>query len=266
MHASLAEVGQLLDRFHALVADGFIPSAELRDGGSREQQLERFRIELAELCRLSGVDAPRAERLAAQVVEELPRLQAMLQEDVAAALDQDPAARSREEVEACYPGFRATVGHRLAHVLQRAEVPLLPRMMAETVHRETGIDIHPGASIGRRFFIDHGTGVVIGETTELGDGVTLYQGVTIGARNLPRDPEGRVLRGGKRHPTLGDDVVVYANATLLGGDTEIGDRCVIGAGVWITESLPPDTIVVQESPRQRRVSRRGPTNPSSHEA
>lgn len=266
MHASLAEVGQLLDRFHALVAEGFTPSSASGKGTGDPQ--DRFRIVLAELCRLSGVDAPRAETVAAETLEQLPHFQALLQEDVLAALDQDPAARSHEEVEACYPGFRAIVAHRLAHSLFLAEVPLLPRMIAEKAHRETGIDIHPGAQIGRRFFIDHGTGVVIGETTVLGDAVTLYQGVTIGARNLPRDPEGKVLRGGKRHPTVGNRVVLYANATLLGGDTTIGDDCVIGAGVWLSESLPAGTVVVQEAPRQLQRSRRGtlppfPTPPST---
>lgn len=259
MHASLAEVDHLLDRFHALVAEGFTPSSAC--GTDTGDPRERFRIELAELCRLSGADAPQAEAIASETLAELPRFQAMLQEDASAALDQDPAARSREEVEACYPGFRATVAHRLAHALFLADVPLLPRMIAETAHRETGIDIHPGAQIGHRFFIDHGTGVVIGETTVLGDAVTLYQGVTVGARNLPRDPEGKILRGGKRHPTVGNRVVIYANATLLGGDTTIGDDCVIGAGVWLTESLPAGTLVVQEAPRQLQRSRRG--NPPS---
>ena len=254
MHASLAEVGHLLDRFQALVAEGFTPSSA--SGTESGDPRERFRIELSELCRLSGVDASQAEAISHEIVEQLPHFQAMLQEDVSAALDQDPAARSREEVEACYPGFRAIVAHRLAHALFLAEVPLLPRMISETAHRDTGIDIHPGAHIGRRFFIDHGTGVVIGETTVLGDAVTLYQGVTIGARNLPRDPDGKVLRGGKRHPTVGNRVVIYANATLLGGDTIIGDDCVIGAGVWLTESLPAGTVVVQDAPRQLQRTRR----------
>lgn len=249
----------MLDRFHALVAEGFTPSSACGTESGNPQ--DRFRIALAELCRLSGVDAIRAETVATETLALLPHFQALLQADVTAALDQDPAARSREEVEACYPGFRAIVAHRLAHSLFEAEIPLLPRMITETAHRETGIDIHPGAKIGQRFFIDHGTGVVIGETTVLGDAVTLYQGVTIGARNLPRDPDGKVLRGGKRHPTIGNRVVIYANATLLGGETTIGDDCVIGAGVWLTESLPSGTVVVQEAPRQLQRSRRDPPSP-----
>ena len=168
MHASLAEVGHLIDRFHALVAEGFTPS--IACGTESGDPRERFRIELAELCRMSGVDAPRAEAVATEILQELPRFQALLQEDVSAALDQDPAARSREEVEACYPGFRATVAHRLAHALFQRALPLLPRMIAEQAHRETGIDIHPGASIGPGVFIDHATGVVIGSTAILGSG------------------------------------------------------------------------------------------------
>lgn len=263
MHASLAEVGQLLDRFHALIADGFTPSSAAAREASASERTARFQIEVAETCRLSGVEALQAEGIAADVVQRLPHFQALLQEDVSAALDQDPAARSREEVEACYPGFRAIVAHRLAHALHLHGVPLLPRMIAETAHRETGIDIHPGASIGHRFFVDHGTGVVVGETTVIGDSVTLYQGVTIGARNLPRDPDGRVRRGGKRHPTVGNGVVIYANATLLGGDTTIGDDCVIGAGVWLTESLPSGTLVVQDAPRHLQRSRGASPNPST---
>jgi serine O-acetyltransferase len=249
MHASLSEVSQLLERFHALVAEGFIPSNAMALGESVQDRTTRWKIELADTCRRSGVESQQAEDFANDIVQRLPHFRAELQEDVTAAMERDPAARSREEVEACYPGFRAIVAHRLAHALFLHEVPMLPRMISETAHRETGIDIHPGASIGHRFFIDHGTGVVIGEMTVIGDDVTLYQGVTIGARKLPRDLDGRVSRDAKRHPTVGNGVVIYANATLLGGDTTIGDDCVIGAGVWLSESLLSGTLVVQETPR-----------------
>jgi serine O-acetyltransferase len=261
MHASLSEVSQLLERFHALVAEGFIPSNAVALEESVQDRATQWKIELAETCRRSGVESQQAEDFADDIVQRLPYFLAELQEDVTAAMERDPAARSREEVEACYPGFRAIVAHRLAHALFLHEVPMLPRMISETAHRETGIDIHPGASIGRRFFIDHGTGVVIGEMTVIGDDVTLYQGVTIGALKLPRDLDGRASRGGKRHPTVGNRVVIYANATLLGGDTTIGDDCVIGAGAWLSESLQPGTMVLQEPPRHVHRSLNLPSSP-----
>lgn len=172
--------------------------------------------------------------------EKLPELWEALQEDVQAALEGDPAACSPEEVTEAYPGFRATAVQRMAHALWELGVPLLPRLMTEYAHSITGIDIHPGAQIGKRFFIDHGTGVVIGETTVIGDRVKLYQGVTLGGLST-RNAE--ALRGKKRHPTIGNDVTVYANATILGGDTVVGDGCVIGANVFLTGSVPPHTTV-----------------------
>lgn len=182
------------------------------------------------------------------VMESLPAVRRILATDVRAAFDGDPAARSYDEVIFAYPGLYAIAVYRLAHQLHRIEVPLLPRLMTEHAHSLTGIDIHPGATIGERFVIDHGTGVVIGETTEIGDNVRIYQGVTLGALSLPRDA-GERLRGKKRHPTLEDDVIVYSGATILGGDTVIGARSVIGGNVWLTESVPPDTRVILETPR-----------------
>lgn len=249
MHASLSEVSQLLERFHALVAEGFIPSNAQSLEDTVQNRTSTWKMELAEACRRSGVESNQAEEIANEIVQRLPDFRAELQDDVTAAIERDPAARSREEVEACYPGFHAIVAHRLAHALFLHEIPMLPRMISETAHRETGIDIHPGASIGRRFFIDHGTGVVVGEMTVIGDDVTLYQGVTIGALKLPRDLNGRPSRKTKRHPTVGNRVVIYANATLLGGDTIIGDDCIIGAGAWLSESLEPGTMVLQVPPR-----------------
>jgi serine O-acetyltransferase len=142
-----------------------------------------------------------------------------------------------EEVILCYPGVAAITVHRLAHPLYRAGVPLLPRIMSEWAHRLTGVDIHPGATIGRSFFIDHGSGVVIGETTTIGDRVKIYQGVTLGALSFPRNPDGTLVKGGKRHPDIGDKVTIYAGATILGGNTVIGPGAVIGGGTWITESV-----------------------------
>lgn len=256
MHAPLSAVEPLLDRFHAIMADGFQPSCEIARAEDAECLRDRFGSTLEQMCLTCGADAEAATEARLAVLARLDALRTILQEDVQAALDQDPSAGSRVEVEICYPGFRAIVAYRLAHELVQLRIPLLPRMIAELAHKETGIDIHPGAQIGRGFFIDHGTGTVIGQTTVIGDGVTLYQGVTLGARNLPRDPDGRVRKTGKRHPTIGNRVVIYANATLLGGDTEIGDDCVIGAGVWLTESLPAGTMVLQVPPDQRRRHRR----------
>ena len=163
----------------------------------------------------------------------------------------DPAAASTDEVIFCYPGLDAIFIHRVAHELWKLQVPLLPRIMSEYAHNETGIDIHPGAQIGERFFIDHGTGVVIGETTTIGNNVKLYQGVTLGALSFPRDASGNIIRGMKRHPTLEDEVVVYANATILGGDTVVGKAAVIGSNVWITQSVPPEMVVTLEKPNLR---------------
>jgi serine O-acetyltransferase len=160
---------------------------------------------------------------------------ALLAEDVEAAFEGDPAAKSYAEIVAAYPAVWAIATHRVAHELHGLGVPLVPRIMAEHAHARTGIDIHPGAKIGRRFFIDHGTGVVIGETAEIGDRVVIYQGVTLGAL-APR--AGQVLRGVKRHPTIEDDVTLYASATILGGDTVIGRGSVIGGNVWLTHSVP----------------------------
>ncbi len=182
-------------------------------------------------------------------LEELPELRKMLALDAQAALDGDPAVKTLDEVIFCYPGLEAVTIYRLAHALHQLEIPLIPRMMTEWAHSKTGIDIHPGAKIGHHFFIDHGTGVVIGETCEIGDHVKLYQGVTLGALSFATDGEGHLVRGQKRHPTIEDSVVIYANATVLGGRTVIGHHSVIGSSVWLTRSLEPHTTVVLEKPK-----------------
>jgi serine O-acetyltransferase len=171
--------------------------------------------------------------------------------DVQAAYDGDPACKSTDEVVFCYPGLEAVTVYRLAHALHGLEVPLIPRMMTEWAHSRTGIDIHPGATIGDYFFIDHGPGVVIGETCQIGNWVKLYQGVTLGALSFPTDAHGNLVRGRKRHPTIEDNVVIYANATVLGGETVIGRDAVIGASTWITRSVPPNTTVILEEPKQK---------------
>jgi len=184
-----------------------------------------------------------AREAVAIFLERLPEVMDLIADDVTAAYEGDPAATCLEEVILAYPGVKAVFTYRIAHLLHTLGVPLVPRIMTEFAHNETGVDIHPGASIGREFFIDHGTGVVVGETTVIGDRVKLYQGVTLGALSFPRDGQGDVVRGTKRHPTLEDDVVVYAGATILGGDTVVGRGSVIGGNVWLTTSVPPHSRV-----------------------
>jgi serine O-acetyltransferase len=184
-------------------------------------------------------------------LEEIPEIRRMLALDAQAALSGDPAVKTLDEVIFCYPGLEAVTVYRLAHALHVLGVPLIPRMMTEWAHSKTGIDIHPGARIGHHFFIDHGTGVVIGETCEIGNHVKLYQGVTLGALSFATDGDGNLVRGQKRHPTIEDNVVIYANATVLGGRTLIGHHSVIGSSVWLTRSLEPHTTVVLENPRLR---------------
>ena len=182
------------------------------------------------------------------LLESIPELQQMLSTDILAVAEGDPAAKSYDEIIFSYPGMFAVTAYRISHKLFTLGVPLLPRILSEYVHGETGIDIHPGATIDERFVIDHGTGVVIGETAQIGKNVRIYQGVTIGALSVPK---GKIeeMKDRKRHPTIEDDVIIYSGATILGGDTVIGARSVIGGNVWITESLPPDTQVLNESPR-----------------
>ena len=214
------------------------------------------------LCHEAGkrapVDAKRREDFeglgqakAVAFLEKLPELRRVLVTDIEAAYAGDPACKSLDEVIICYPGLEAITVYRLAHELHALEVPFIPRMMTEWAHSQTGIDIHPGAKIGKHFFIDHGTGVVIGETSEIGQWVKLYQGVTLGALSFPTDAEGNLVRGTKRHPTIEDRVVIYANATVLGGQTLVGHDSVIGSSVWLTRSVEPHSTVTMESPKLR---------------
>ena len=201
---------------------------------------QRLNLEVRRTVRLNGNTEPtESEGMVCQFMLALPQVRALLQTDVEAAFAGDPAARSFEEIILAYPGLEAIAIQRAAHLLYKENVPLIPRMMTEWAHGRTGIDIHPGAEIGTHFFIDHGTGVVIGETAQLGHHVKLYQGVGLVARSLAA---GQALRGKKRHPTLEDHVTVYANATIVGGDTVIGARSTIGANVFILESVAPDMI------------------------
>ncbi len=195
------------------------------------------------------------ERLAQQktfeFLRKLPAIRWLLEQDVEASFLGDPAAKGHHEIVFCYPGLEAVTIYRLAHELLLLGIPLIPRLMTEHAHSKTGIDIHPGARIRPGFFIDHGTGVVIGETCDIGKNVKLYQGVTLGALSFPRDAAGNIIRGMKRHPTLEDEVVVYANATILGGDTVIGHHGVVGSSVWLTHSVEPFAVVTLEKPQLR---------------
>jgi serine O-acetyltransferase len=193
--------------------------------------------------------------LTTRFFEVLPEIADLLAEDVHAAFDGDPAATGVDEIVLAYPGVRAVFTYRLAHALHDLGVPLIPRIMTEFAHLETGVDIHPGARIGRSFFIDHGTGIVIGETTDIGDHVKLYQGVTLGALSFPTNERGELIRGKKRHPTVMDEVVIYAGATILGGETVIGKGCVIGGSVWLTSSVPPGTRVTLPTDQLRIETR-----------
>lgn len=219
--------------------------------GFYEVLAEQIALSIRHECLRYNLDCThceeRGQEEAIKLMKELPRLRAMLAKDVRAAYEGDPAAKSYDEIIFSYPGVFAVTVYRIAHELWHQKIPLMPRIMTEYAHSQTGIDIHPGAHIGESFFIDHGTGVVVGETTEIGHRVRIYQGVTLGALSLPKEAV-ETLRTQKRHPTVEDDVIIYAQATILGGDTVIGARCVIGGNVWITESVPPDTRVFLKRP------------------
>ncbi len=189
----------------------------------------------------------RGLEITVEFLSKLPALRTLLATDVRAAYEGDPAAKSFDEVIFSYPGLFAITVYRTAHELWHRGVPFIPRIMSEYAHSQTGIDIHPGAHIGESFFIDHGTGVVIGETTEIGNGVRIYQGVTLGSLSLPKGA-GELFRDKKRHPTIQDDVIIYSGATILGGETVIGARSVIGGNVWLVESVPPETKVFMKTP------------------
>lgn len=202
----------------------------------------------------SDVPAPcsdEAARLCSRFLARLPAIRETLIGDVQAAFDGDPAAVNLDEIILAYPGLLAVTVYRLAHELHEMGVALMPRIMTEWAHAQTGADIHPGARIGRGFFIDHATGVVVGETTRIGVGVKLYQGVTLGALSHPRDARGRVIRGSKRHPTVDDNVTVYANATVLGGETTLGAGSIVGGGVFLTRSVPARSRIAMKPPELR---------------
>ena len=205
---------------------------------------QRLTTELEKTLRFAADTAPRhrAEEVTAAALNRLPMLRQVIQTDIAAAYHGDPAARSVEEIILSYPCVLAISLQRFAHVFYRLGVPLLPRMLTEYGHERTGIDLHPGAEIGTHFFIDHGTGVVVGETAVIGNYVKLYQGVTLGAKSFETDSAGHPVKGVKRHPNIGDQVTIYAHATILGGDTYIGEHSIIGSNVWLLQSVPPRSV------------------------
>lgn len=184
-----------------------------------------------------------SESITEAFIQKLPSIKKDLITDIQAIYDGDPASKTKSEVILCYPGFYAISIYRIAHALYELNVPYIPRIMTEFAHEKTGIDINPGATIGQYFCIDHGTGIVVGETATIGHHVKLYQGVTIGAKSFDLDEEGNPVKGGKRHPDIGNYVIIYANATILGGDTVIGEHSVIGGNTWLTESVPAGSII-----------------------
>jgi serine O-acetyltransferase len=210
-----------------------------------------------------GECAPRAHELAEIFLRRLPEIRGLLIRDVQAAFDGDPAALNLDEIILAYPGVLAVSVYRIAHALYDLGVPMMARIMTEWAHSKTGCDIHPGATIGAAFFIDHATGVVIGETTHIGDGVKIYQGVTLGALSLPRDAHGHLIRGKKRHPTVENGSTLYANATVLGGQTVVGADSVIGGSVFLTRSVPPRSRVSLKEPELRVMTRDGAAEPDA---
>ncbi len=230
-----------------------IPSDELEPITSERiaTLVDTLKAEVAKTLRLRDDETgehhnghgQQARELVCEFLGKLPRIRTLLQSDVEAAYEGDPAAKNFDEIILAYPCIEAIAIQRCAHCLYELDVPLIPRIMTEYAHNLTGIDIHPGARIGTHFFIDHGTGVVIGETCVIGNHVKLYHGVTLGARNFPKDENGRIVKGNKRHPNVEDHVVIYPHATVLGGKTTIGARSTIGANVFLRESVPPDSFV-----------------------
>ena len=233
-----------VETFVETAVDLLFPQHGSDSRGSEEQLFDRVNLLRAELASMlhAGMPRERADHIADQLVRALPGIYDRLRADAAAIVEGDPAAESLDEVIAAYPGFLAIAVHRIAHELSRLGVPTLPRLLTEAAHARTGIDIHPGAVIGRAFCIDHGTGIVIGETAVIGDEVKLYQGVTLGALSVAK-----AAAGTKRHPTIEDRVVIYANATVLGGDTVVGHDSVIGGNVWLTTSVGPRSFVYHTS-------------------
>jgi len=256
-------VVEIIDRVRELLFPGFFSRERLDPASFRyaigQVTTALFDLLSEQISRSIRHDCFRFERectnceergftVALQLLSDIPEIRRVLATDIRATFDGDPAAKTTDEIVYSYPGLQAVAIYRVARRLFELGVPTLPRMMTERMHGVTGIDIHPGAEIGEGFVIDHGTGVVVGETARIGSGVRIYQGVTLGALSLPKGA-GNQYRGKRRHPTIENDVIIYSGATILGGNTVIGSRSVIGGNVWLTESVPPDTTVMIETPR-----------------
>jgi serine O-acetyltransferase len=258
VEAACAELLSLM--FPGFRSESIVSSQDLADTTRTRMRNLHARLK-TEICRSLGKIPPnevteaKADTILAAFMAELPRLRRVLWTDIDAAYEGDPAAKSYEEIILAYPALEAIAIYRMAHLLYE-KVPLLPRIMTEWAHSRTGIDIHPGARIGSHFFIDHGTGVVIGETSEIGARVKLYHGVTLGARSFQKDEHGKIKKGGKRHPKVEDDVTIYPNSTVLGGETVIGARSTIGGNVFLVQSVPPDSLVYYEEKQLKIVPKR----------
>jgi serine O-acetyltransferase len=267
-------IGQIVGDLRSALFPMRLGSGALSEGGedryvghtvdkALKALLTQVRLELGYIARQEEIITAEIEDAARRIVgafgAALPDIRSQLDSDVEAAFSGDPAARNVDEVLICYPGVIAIIHHRLAHKLHQLGARLVARIISEIAHSETAIDIHPGASIGRSFFIDHGTGVVIGETAVIGERVRLYQAVTLGAKSFPRDEDGSLKKGLARHPIIEDDVVIYAGSTILGRVT-IGKGSIIGGNVWLTESVPRGCIVNQATSRQEIASRTGSSN------
>ena len=246
--------------FPGFRSEALVSSADLAETTRTRMRSLRARLK-TEICRSLGQIPPheateaKAEEFLDSFLAELPSVRRILWTDIDAAYEGDPAARSYEEIILAYPALEAIAIYRMAHLLYE-KVPLIPRIMTEWAHSRTGMDIHPGAKIDSHFFIDHGTGVVIGETSEIGSHVKLYHGVTLGARSFQKDEHGKIKKGGKRHPTVEADVTIYPGSTILGGETVIGARSTIGGNVFLVQSVPPDSLVYYEEKQLRIVPKR----------
>ncbi len=267
---SREEIVRIIDEIRQLLFPGYIGHQQLswqnvkfhvgnlltRLAGDLGNQIRQCMCMMGECGHDHQPDCPeipqchdKAADITCKLIEQIPHLREILSLDAQAAYDGDPAAKQIDEIVYCYPGFYAVTVYRIAHELEDLGVPLMPRIMTEHAHTVTGADIHPGAEIGKSFFIDHATGVVIGETADIGDNVKLYQGVTLGALSFPKDERGRIIKGTKRHPTIQDDVTIYANATILGGDTIIGQGVIVGGNTYVTHSIMAESTVVGEAPK-----------------
>lgn len=235
---SVEEINKLTDKIFSLMFYNYLHIGPLSRLAFERRKSKIFVILKKQIRLASGVSSKAAANQADGIIRLLPVIREALLKDARAICDADPAAASTSEVIICYPGFFATAAYRLAHRLYKLKIPYIPRIITEYAHGKTGIDIHPGATVGEGFCIDHGTGVVIGETAVIGNNVRIYQGVTLGAKSLESKGMVNSLRGVKRHPEIGNNCIIYAGATILGGDTVIGDGCVIGGNVWLTHSVP----------------------------